>query len=170
MVGLYPAMASTLPFDFFAGLARRMVAPRTAARHALAPLPLSRTETVFYAGLVGVLAVGLIGVLVHHRSFLVGRVAIEEAERQSRPELLGDLICENDRVIGVSVQRVFETLPLDHGTPRALPADHRVLDGALAAAHPAMQTKVALPTSGPLDPVDGPVLLQRPGSWQSGEP
>lgn len=166
-------MASSLPFDFFAGLARRIVAPRASARHALSPLPLTRLETVFYAGLVGVLALGLFGVLVNHRAFMVGRVATEEAERQSRPELLGDLICERDRVIGVSIQRVFETAPLEHGAPRALPGDSRVLDGALAAAHPALigkAPKVALPTSGPLDPVDGPVLLQRPGTWHTGEP
>ena len=160
-------MSTSLPFDFFAGFARRLTAPRVAARHALGPVPLTRLETVCYAGLVAALTALLGGVLMHHRSFVLGRVASEEAERQRNPEWMGDLICEDDRVIGVSIQRVFDCARMQRPVPRALPGDHRVLDGALAAAQGASRGAPV-----PLDPEPdevGTVVLQRPATWQAGD-
>lgn len=158
-----PMSATSLPYDFFAGLARRLAAPRVRARHS-AYIPLSRIETAFYVALVSALFAGLCGVVVHHRSFILGRVATEEIERQSRPELMGELICERDRVIGVSIQRMFDVALVERPrAPRALMVDHRVLDGAIAAASPAHAAAVAaLPSDEP-----AVVPLQRPATWRA---
>ena len=150
---------TSLPFDFFAGLARRIVAPRAQARHGLAPLPLTTLETVLYATLVSGLFAATLGVTFHHRAFVRGRVAVEDAERRNAPEFMGELICEQDRIIGVSIQQVFDVARVERvGAPRPLAIDNRALDGALAAA-----------AGGPpiVDDVTEvrPVALARAGTW-----
>ena len=131
-------MASSLPFDFFAGLARRIATPRVTARHSAAPTPLTLVETSLYLALAAGLCMALGGVIVQQHAFFTQRVAVEDAERRNSPELLGDLIRENDRVIGISVQQVYDVARVDPPpAPRAIAVDQRVLDGALAAAQQA---------------------------------
>lgn len=142
-----PHASSTPTFDFFRD-------PRAgSAVPAGKPTPLSPIELGFYVCLIAVFAAGICGVGAHFASFQIQRVAFEDCERQA-PYLLGHAIHDEDRVVGVSFQQVFQAVQVERRVlpPEAL-EDTALFANAVAAAAPA-----GLP--------DAPIALHRPAVWR----